>query len=97
MKYRVKYLVTARNDREVIRKYLNQYSLTAFQRIFGKIKSNMELVKNNPDMYETYERRPQFRRMVVEDYLVFYKVNEADKTIEVHHILHGAMDIEQHI
>jgi plasmid stabilization system protein ParE len=32
--------------------------------------------------------------MVVEDYLVFYRVSEKDKVIEVHHILHGMKDIE---
>ncbi|MCL2663391.1 MAG: type II toxin-antitoxin system RelE/ParE family toxin [Oscillospiraceae bacterium] len=94
MKYKAKYLITARQDREVIKIYLNQYSTKAAGRLFAKIKRNMEYVKNNPYIYEAYERRPEFRRMVVEDYLVFYRVNEKDKIIEVHHILHGMIDIE---
>jgi plasmid stabilization system protein ParE len=77
--------------------YLNQYSMTAANRLFEKIKSNMEYVKENPYLYEIYERRPQFRRMVVGDYLVFYKINEEEKTVEIHHIFHGRMDIEQHL
>jgi addiction module RelE/StbE family toxin len=97
MMYRIKYLVTARHDRKTIKSYLNQYSLTAARRLFDKIKANMEYVKENPHMYETYERKPQFRRMVIEDYLLFYKVNENDKTVEVHHILHGMMNIEQNL
>jgi len=70
--------------------------LTAAKRLFDKIRSNMELVKGNPYMYKSYDGRPQFRRMVVDDYLVFYKVNEEERAIEIHHILHGMMDIEQY-
>ena len=97
MKYKAKYLITAVYDRDTIKAYLDHYSPAAAKRLFDKIKSNMELVKENPYMYEVYERRPQFRRMVVEDYLVFYKVNEEERTIEVHHIFHGKMSIEQHL
>jgi plasmid stabilization system protein ParE len=92
--YKAKYLNSARQDREAIKIHLNQYSTRAAGRLFAKIKRNMEYVKKNPYIYEAYERRPDFRRMVVEDYLVFYRVNEKDKIIEVHHILHGMIDIE---
>ena len=95
MKYKVKYHETVRHDREVIKTYLDQYSTTAAKRLFDRIKSNMEHVKANPYIYEQYKRRPQFRRMVVWDYLVFYKVIEESKEIEVHRIFHGMIDIEQ--
>jgi len=97
MKYRARYLVTAKQDRETIKLYLNQYSLTAANRLFDRIKSRVELAKENPYAYPAYGRRPQFRKIVVGDYLVFYKVNEDEKTIEVHHILHGMMDIVQYL
>ena len=95
MKYKAKFLITARYDRETITAYLNQYSLTAAKRLFDKIKNNLKLVKENPYMYEAYERRPQFRKMVVEDYLIFYKVKEEEKIIEIHHIFNSTMNIEQ--
>ena len=63
MKYKAKYLETAGQDREAIRKYLEQFSSTAAPRLFNKIKSKVELAKDNPYMYAAYERRPQFRRM----------------------------------
>ena len=97
VKYKVKYLITAVYDRDTIKAYLDQYSPSAAKKLFEKIKSNMELAKENPYMYEAYERRPQFRRMVVEDYLVFYKVKEEERIIEVHHIFHGMINIERHL
>ena len=97
MKYGVKYFSAIRRDREVIKTHLDQYSTSAAKRLFGKIKTKLEIVKDNPYIYREYERRPQFRVMVVDDYLVFYKVNESKKIIEVHRILNGMMDIEQHM
>ena len=97
MMYKIKYLETIRRDREAIKAYLGQYSTTATKRLFDKVKVKMELVKANPYMYESYKRRPKFRRIVVEDYLVFYKVIEESKTIEVHHIFHGMIDVEQYL
>ena len=97
MKYKVRYLETVRHDREAIKIYLDRYSATAAKRLFDKIKSRMEFVKSNPYIHESYGKRPQFRRMVVDGYLVFYKVTEESKTIEVHRILHGMVDVEQHM
>jgi len=97
MSYKVKYLETVRSDRADIKTYLDQYSSVAARKLFAKIKQKMLLVKGNPYMYRTYERRPQFRVMVVDDYLVFYKVNEEHNIIEVHRVLHGMLDIEQQL
>ena len=97
MKYRVRYLATAGDDREAIKTYLAQFSPSAAKRLFDKIKHNIDLIKLNPYMYEVYSRRPIFRRMVVYDYLVFYAVNEKHHIIEVHRILHGKLDIESEI
>ena len=97
MTYKVRYLDAVRHDRDDIREYLTKYSTTAAKRLFDKIKSRMELVKTNPYIYKSYDRRPQFRVMVVEDYLVFYKVVEESKIIEVHHIFHGMIDIEKYL
>ena len=97
MKYRAKYLVTAKEDREAIKAYLDQFSTKAAARVFAKIKRNIEYAKSNPYIYEVYERRPDFRRIVVEDYLVFYQVNEKERLIEIHHILHGMIDIQSAI
>jgi addiction module RelE/StbE family toxin len=97
MKFKVKYFTTAKQDREEIKQYLNQFSSSASGRLFSKIRHRMEHAKENPYMYRAYESRPQFRCITVEDYLVFYKVNEMTKTLEVHHILHGMINIEQNL
>ena len=95
MTYKILYLKIIKHDRKAIKQYLSQYSATAAKRLFEKIKNNMELVKENPYMYETFKAQPQFRRMVIDDFLLFYKVIEENKVIEVHHILYGKIDYEK--
>jgi hypothetical protein len=34
--------------------------------------------------------------LAVGDYLVFYMVNEEEKTVEIHRIFHGSQDVRQH-
>ena len=51
MRYKTRYLSTAKDDRDAIRNYLNQYSLTAATRLLEKIKAKVELAKDNPYMY----------------------------------------------
>ncbi len=94
MKYRVKWLPDAKHNLDEARKYLEQFTPPAYKRIFGKIKNNIELVRVHPYMYEAYKRRGKYRRMVVEDYIVFYRVLELEREIEVVRILHCAMDID---
>jgi len=46
-----------------------------------------------PLMYPPYQDNPAYRKMTVGDYLVFYKVNEGARTVEVYRILRRSWDI----
>jgi mRNA-degrading endonuclease RelE of RelBE toxin-antitoxin system len=50
-----------------------------------------------PYMYEAYGDNPSYRRMVVSDYLVFYKVNDEKRIIAIHRVLYRARDIAKYI
>jgi len=39
------------------------------------------------------KNNPIYRKMVVDDYLVFYVVNDAKRVVEIRRILHGAIEI----
>jgi plasmid stabilization system protein ParE len=49
-----------------------------------------------PYMYPAYEYFPDYRKIVIGNYLAFYTVNEEDKTIEIHRILPGIWDLSQY-
>jgi len=61
------------------------------------LKTQIAKLKTNPFLCEKYQERPAYRRMVVGDYLVFYKILEDKKQIEIHRILHGSRKISRYI
>jgi len=97
MKYKVVYLPEARADAEEIRRYLSQYYQSTVQKFFTLLKQAIARLKANPLICERYDKRPAYRRMVVGDYLVFYKVAENEKKVEIHRILHANRDIGRYL
>ena len=93
MIFRVKYLPEARNDSEEIRRYLSQYYVGTAKRFFALLKGRIQLLATSPYLGQVYEERPAYRRLVVQDYLVFYKVDEETNMVSIHRILHGSRDI----
>jgi len=97
MRYRVKYFPETATDREEIRAYLSQYYESTLRSFFALLKEKIARLKDLPYSCPTYEDDPDYRRLVVGDYLVFYMVNEENKTVEIHRIFHGSKDIKQHL
>ena len=95
MKYELIFLPQARTDAEEVRKYLSQYYAGTAGRFFALLKKRISTLKTNPFICEQYHERPSYRKMVVNDYLVFYKVNDDQKRVEIHRILHGSRDIDR--
>ena len=95
MKYRIKYLPTFPSDRNVIRKYLSQFYVGTEKRFFLLLRKKINYLREFPFSCSVYEHDPDYRRLVVGDYLVFYTVNEDLKVVEVHRILHGSQNINK--
>jgi len=93
MKYRIQYLPETVTDREEIRAYLSLYYKSTAKKFFSLLKERIAQLKEIPYSCPVYEDDPDYRRMVVGDYLVFYMVNEEKKTVEIHRIFHGSQDI----
>jgi len=96
MKYRVKYLPDTAIDRAEIRAYLAKYYESTVNRFFALLKEKIARLKEYPYSCPVYEDDPDYRQLAVEDYLVFYIVNEHEKTVEIHRIFHGSQDIRRH-
>lgn len=50
-----------------------------------------------PEMYPVYPDVPAYRFIVVEDYLIFYKINKDDGVIEIRRLIYSRMDIPAHM
>jgi len=97
MKFRIKYLPAAATNRDEIKAHLSQFYKGTAKRFFALLKEKTYRLKEHPYLCPTSEYNPNYRQMVVEDYLVFYVVKDDEKIIEIHRILHGSMDISKHL
>jgi len=97
MKYKVVFLPEAMSDADEIRQYLSQYYSNTVRKFLDLLRKRIGTLRDNPHLAQAYPDRPSYRRLVVENYLVFYKVNEVTGIIEIHRILHGSRDISRYL
>lgn len=90
-------LPSARQDLINLGEYLLRfYKSTALKR-FDKIEKRISLLEEQPMMYEEYfcaSSDLHFRKMVIDEFLVFYVV--LDDTVEIHAIVNGKTDYAKH-
>ena len=91
MNYEVDYLPDAAQDLEEISAYLSQFYESTFPNFLSALKKQIESLKMMPHIGMMHR---SFRRLVVSDYLVFYKVDDANRLVTICAILHGARDFE---
>ena len=74
------------------------YNLIEFPQIAKQIILKIENVllplRNMPQIYPVYEDFPIFRKIVIEDYLLFYLIDEDKKQVEIHRLIHVKMDLK---
>ena len=92
MKYRLEYISTFHTDIASVTSSLKEYPKMA-KRIFEKMDAKLKNLTNLPEMYPIYDDFPDFRKLVIEDYLVFYSINKQAGIIEVHRLIYGRMDV----
>jgi len=97
MKYRLRYMEDTVTDREDIKAYLSQYYPGTAKRFFTLLKKKIARLKTFPESCPIYEDDPYYRKLVAGEYLVFYALNDDEKLIEIHRILHGSMDIRERL
>ena len=96
MNYKIEYISTFYSDVQSVVGFLTECPSKA-ARIFAKIDKSISSLEEMPKMHPVYMDVPAFRFIVVEDYLVFYKFIQARGIVEVHRLLHGRMDIPEHM
>ena len=97
MKYRIRYLPETVSDRNDIKAYLSQYYENTAKKFFAIMKNKIARLKDFPYSCPIYEDDPDYRKLTVGDYLVFYMVKEEEKIVEIHRMFHGSRDIKSHL
>ena len=94
MSYTIQYLDIALEDMAQIKTYLTEFHPSTWTHFRDEVERKIARLQDTPEMYETYFANPTYRRLVVKDYLVFYKVDSEQQIVRIYRILHGARDIQ---
>ena len=96
MKYKPIYLPVANLDIIRIDNALTDYPNKA-KRLFQEMERKIVDLEDNPYMWPAYQVRPEYRRMILEDHLLFYKVDEDEHKVRIYRILYDKMNIPEHL
>ena len=95
MKYKLIYMDLVLDDMAAVKRYFSGFYPGTWPRFAQKLEDGISALSSMPYISEAYRSGSDYRCLVVEDYLVFYKVNETEKDVYIHRILHGARDIQR--
>lgn len=95
--YKIKYLPLAVQDLQEIAQYLAGFYPQTARRVLSAMQQSIAQLHDMPERYEVYASDPFYRKMVVDKYLVFYHVEDATHTVEIHRILRGAWNVPQYL
>ncbi|MCL1821000.1 MAG: type II toxin-antitoxin system RelE/ParE family toxin [Oscillospiraceae bacterium] len=91
--YNVIFMDLAYEDYNEISEYLSQFYPSTAEKFLNELEKYVSMLKRTPHAFEVYQPCPKYRRVVVRDYLVFYKVFDEVNRVEIHRILHGTRNV----
>jgi plasmid stabilization system protein ParE len=97
MGYTVRYRDIAKTDILGIKEWLAHFYPGTPGRFIEVLKRGVTNLQDNPYMYEAWQDNPVYRKMGIQDYLVFYTVDDTNKTVSIHRVLHGARNIQEYL
>ena len=70
----------------------------AADRYFEDYNRKINLIEENPYIFQVFEDDPYFRSApLVYGYRLFYHVDDQDKAVILHRVIHGAMDLTKQL
>ena len=93
--YEIEFTQNAKDEIEEIYKYIseNLKNRDAAKRLMKKMRDNIMNLNKNPKIYMKVETkrkiRKEFRRMVVNNYVILYTVDEERKKVYISHMYYG--------
>ena len=97
MIYTVRFSLFAKEDKKEIKTYLSKFYPGTPHRFTALLKKHITYLKENPYTYSEYPENTDYRRMLVGNYVVFYKINEAEKQVDVYRILRASWDLPKYL
>jgi addiction module RelE/StbE family toxin len=97
LKYSIRFSPFAKEDKEAIKNYLAQFYLKTPHRFTVLLKKHIDGLKENPYVHPEYPENMAYRYMRVGNYIVFYKIDDKEKRIDIYRILRASWDLPRHL
>ena len=97
MSYQLVYMDKALDDLREIREHLSRYYPNTADRFLDMLEKKTITLADNPHAFPEYDYRPAYRKLVVSEYVLLYKVDAEHHIVAIHRILHGARNIRKHL
>jgi plasmid stabilization system protein ParE len=97
MSFTIVFMPEADRDMDDIEEYLSQYYASTVRNFFTKLKDQTTSLITMPYMCPAFEADPFFRRMAIDDYMLFYSVDEKRSLVIIHRIFHSKRDISRQL
>jgi len=98
MDYKIYITKDAHNDLNDITTYIKNKlcNPTAALDFLSEIEKNYEMITKNPLMFalciDSRLKNEGYRKIIVKNYIVFYKINENEKAIYIMRVIYGRRD-----
>lgn len=98
-KFTLQILPIAVTDLESIYKYINEEltNTKAAKDLMSKVRRSFEQIANFPYSCPACRREKEYRKLIIDNYIAFYKVDEDTKTVLIYRVLYGMMDYEKYL
>lgn len=93
--YEIEFTEDCRDEIEEIYEYISENldAKIAAKNLMKKMRDTVMNLKENPEIYMKIERKDRkkrdFRRLVVNNYVILYTIDEAKKTVYISHMYYG--------
>jgi len=95
MSYHIVFMKEAGRDMDDIEEYLSQFYASTVRKFILQLEKQVKTLETMPYIYPAYQEDPFFRKMTVNEYLLFYSVDEKRQLAIIHRIFHSSRDISR--
>jgi len=96
--YKLKFLSSFWVDFATAIEDLSAYnSVWSAQRFVATTEKKLDTVRTFPNGYPKHHLFPEYRKFIVMGYIVFYKVYDDSKTVEIRRLINGRMNLKRFI
>ena len=92
MEFQVTLTSKAERDLEQIGRYIARTDEGAAHRFCDELVFATETLRTFPHRHGNFARRPNIRKIPYEAYVIFYKIDEDNRTVEILRFWHSARD-----